>query len=329
MVSDKIKVVHLTRWPIETINKMTAPDVLERVNNVVVNPEAPISEIKETIKDAEILFGDWTRSIKITKEILQAAKKCKLFHQPTVGYETIDIQAARECGIDVSNGAGMNSIAVAEHAIMMMLILIKKAIWMHEETSKGNWMYREAAGKGWITELSSKTIGIIGFGNSGKELAKRLRVFTPNVLYTKRSRLSEPEEEEYGVSYRSMENLLRESDVVSLHVPLTEETRGLINADSIGLMKDNAVLLNLARAEVMDVIEVKAALESGKLGGVGVDVFNPEPISPDYPLIGVRNVVLSPHLAGSTAETVRRSLGIATTNFRRFFDGKKPINLLN
>ena len=329
MVSSKLKVAHLSYWPIEIINQVTPKEMLEKIANVAVMPNAPVEEIKDTIKDADIIIGDWARSIKITKEILQAAEKCKLFHQTTVGYDTIDVEAARELGMDVSNGAGMNSIAVAEHAVMMMLVLVKKAVWMHEETSKGNWMYMEAVNKQLIGELSSRTVGIVGFGRSGMELAKRVKVFTPRILYTKRNRLSEAEEVEFGVSYRTLDDLLRESDIVSLHVPLTDETRNLIDMDRIALMKDNAVLLNLARAEVVDVCAVADSLKSGKLSGVGVDVFDPEPMSSDYPLRGLRNVILSPHLAGSTAETSKRSIDIALNNIRRVINGETPINIVN
>jgi phosphoglycerate dehydrogenase-like enzyme len=291
--------------------------------------ESTEEEKLKAIRDATILFGDYRHKNRIDRKIIETAKNLKLIQQPTVGYEAIDVKAASERGILVSNAAGFNSVGVAEHAIMMMLALLKKLPILHSETSKCNWLQVKCVSEGSIWELEGRNLGILGFGLVGRELAKRARGFGPIILYNKRNRLTETEEKDLGVEYRSFEDILRQSDILSVHVPLTEETKGLIGKSEISKMKKGAILLNLARGEVVDTEALAEAVRNGALKGAGVDVFDPEPIEPGNPLIGLENVLLTPHIAGGTVESKVKSLKICFDNIAKVIKGETPANIVN
>jgi phosphoglycerate dehydrogenase-like enzyme len=291
--------------------------------------ESTEEEKLKMVRDATILFGDYRQRNRIDRNIIEEAKNLKLIQQPTVGYEAIDVEAASENGVPVANTAGFNSVGVAEHALMMALALLKKLPRLQRETCNCNWLQVQCVSEGSVWELEGRTLGILGFGLIGRELAKRARGFGPRILYNKRSRLTEAEEKELGVEYSSFEDILSRSDILSVHVPLSEETRGLIGRDEIARMKKGAILLNLARGEVVDAWALADAVKEGRLSGAGVDVFDPEPISPGNPLIGLENVILTPHIAGATAESKLKSLRICFENFARVMRGERPAKVVN
>ena len=291
--------------------------------------ESTEEEKVNAVRDATILFGDFRQLNRIDRKIIEAAPNLKLIQQPTVGYEAIDVKAASEYGVPVSNAAGFNSVGVAEHAVMMMLALLKQLPVLHNETIKCNWLQIKCVSEGSIWELEGRTLGILGFGLVGRELAKRAKGFGTRILYNKRNRLTEEEERELGVEYRSFNDILSQSDILSVHVPLTEETRGLIGKEEIARMKKGAILLNLARGEVVDAEALAEAVRNGALRGAGVDVFDPEPIEPVNPLIGLENVVLTPHTAGATAESKAKSLRICFDNIAKVIKGETPANIVN
>jgi len=295
----------------------------------IVPLDSSVEEKLKAVQDATILLGDYRQRNRIDKAIIQAAKNLKLIQQPTVGCEAVDIIAATEFGVPVANTAGFNSVGVAEHALMMALALLKKVPKLSKETCNCNWLQVEMVATGGVWELEGRTLGILGFGRAGKELAKRARVFGPRILYNKRSRLPEAEERELGIQYCSFDDILARSDILSVHVPLTDETKGMIGREEIARMKKGAILLNLARGEVVDAGALAEAVKSGKLAGAGLDVFDPEPITPGNPLIGLENVMLTPHIAGATAESKAKSIRMCFDNFARVAHGEKPVNILN
>jgi glyoxylate reductase len=328
-MDSKFKVVVMSPWTYEVLREWTDIEIQEKTELVLIPRDAEINQIKGMVADSDIIVGDFSFHFPVTREIIESAKKCKLIHQPSVGYDHIDIEAAREHNIPVTNNAGMNSIAVAEHGIMMMLSLLKKTTWMNEETHNCNWMFIDAVSKGLIWELGGRTVGLVGLGRTGIELVKRLRAFTSSILYFKRNRLPITEEAELGVSYRTFQDLLKESDIISLHIPLTNETRNLIGTTELSMMKPDAILLNLSRGGIVDYHALADALKSGHLSGAGIDVYDPEPIQHDCPLIGLRNVILTPHIAGATHETKGRGRAITNMNMKRILKGKTPINIVN
>ena len=308
---------------------LSVDPVLQNLDLKFMPPGSPEDEAIEATRDTEIILGDYTHRTKINRRMIESAEGLKFIQQIAVGIEIIDIEAARERGIPVANIAGFNSIGLAEHAMMLILSLLKKTPIMHAETSRCNWLQVQVVGQGSAWELSSRTLGIVGMGSSGTELAKRVRAFTPSILYHKRNRLGAAEEASLGLKYASFDELLRDSDVISIHVPLTDETRGLFGRETIAKMKKNAILVNVARGEIVDAQALADAIKEGRLAGAGIDVFYPEPIKPDSPLIGLPNVILTPHIAGATAECARRGVIYLGRNVARYLKGEKPINIVN
>jgi lactate dehydrogenase-like 2-hydroxyacid dehydrogenase len=221
----------------------------------------------------------------------------------SVGYDNIDLDAATEMGISVAKNAGFNAVAVAEHAIMMVLALLKKAFYTHKVVVQGGWPQKEVVNQDqFLYELRGKTLGVVGLGSIGTEVAKLAVAFRARVLYTKRNRLSEAKEAALQVEYGTLEELLRNSDILSVNVPLTLETRGMIGREQTEMMKNNAVLVNTARSGLVDETALAEALKRGKLWGAGIEV----PRSPDEQKVlretfkGIDNVILTPHIASGT-----------------------------
>jgi lactate dehydrogenase-like 2-hydroxyacid dehydrogenase len=271
---------------------------------------------------------------EISRRILESARGVKLLQTASVGYDFINMEAANELKIPVANNPGYSTTSVAEHTIMFMLLLLKKALKAHELGTRNMRTMKEIFGI-WdsVLELRGKTLGILGLGNIGKEVARLAKAFGPTILYHKRNRLTEEEETRLGVEYCSLQDLLARSDILSIHVPLTEETRNLIGRKEIAQMKTGAILLNLARGEVVDEEALAEAVIEGKLSGVGTDVLiekrGGDVIEVESPLIGLDNVMITPHLAGPTKEARDRSQKQFTDNILRVLSGYSPLHLVN
>ena len=262
-------------------------------------------------------------------EFLATAPRLRFIQQPSVGYQHIDLGACTDRGVLVANTPGVNDAAVAEHTLMFALMLLRHASAAHERTRQGQWAQHELMWDLGVRELCGKTFGIIGMGRIGRELARRLVAFQTRTLYYDPVRLPQEVESELHVTYKPLDHLLRLADVVSLHVPLTPETRGLLNAEKLALMKFDAVLINVARGECVDEAALAKRLRERKLGGAGVDVFSTEPIAADHPLLGIDNVVLTPHIAGATAEVRERVAAMAVGNLACVLACKSPDHVLN
>ncbi len=300
----------------------------EELSTVTFPREGDREQLLKAVGGADLILGDYTMNIGLDAEAMKAAVRCLLVQQPSAGYQHIDVDAALENGVPVANVASANSVAVAEHTIMAVLACLKKLILAHDKTSRAEWAQDEMATYG-VYELAGRTFGIVGMGRIGREVASRARVFGCDLLYYDVARLSEEEEAELGVSYRDIDELVAASDVITLHTPLTPETEGLINAERIGLVRQNAVLVNVARGGVVDEAAVAAALEEGKLAGAAFDVFTTEPVSPDNPLLNAPNVILTPHIAGATNEARMRIIDLAIGNIARAISGQRPECLLD
>jgi phosphoglycerate dehydrogenase-like enzyme len=282
--------------------------------------------IKE-VKNAGYIIGDYRFQQKITREVVQAAKNVKLIQQPSVGYQHIDIAACSEVGIKVANTAGANTIAAAEHTIMSALCLIKNIVYAVRTTAAGEWRQMDVR----PVELFNKTWGFIGFGRIGKAVAERLIAFGTHMLYYDVIRIPAEEEKRLQVTFATLSDVLKSADILSLHCPLTEETTGLINRDNIALMKPGAIVINVARGEVVDEQALAEALRDGKLGGAALDVFSAEPIASANPLLAVAGdkVILSPHVAGVSQEAQGRIITTTITNIVKVMKGEIPESLVN
>ncbi|MFO7569789.1 MAG: 2-hydroxyacid dehydrogenase [Smithellaceae bacterium] len=277
--------------------------------------------------DADVLLGDYTAATPVTRRVIQAATKLKLIQQPSVGYNHIDLAACAEFGIPVANTPGANDIGVAEHTLMLALACLKKLPFYNAKTHQGEWLFMHAQKTG-VFELSGKTYGLLGMGRTARALASLLAPFGVKLLYYNASRLSRDDEKKYNAVYVPLNEMLSASDIVSIHLPLTEATTGLINAARLSLMKPTAVLINVGRGRLVDEEALALALREGTIAMAAVDVFSAEPPPPDHPLFGLENVILTPHLAGSTRESGARIIHMAISNLIRVLKGEKPLWVL-
>ena len=288
-------------------------------------------EICELVSDADILMSDPFHHLDVTEKIIEAGKNLKLIQCHTVGYDDVDIVAARERSIPVANSAGITAKPMAEYTIMAALYLLKPIKYADEELRKGRWAQEEITTQPRLIpqELGSKTLGIIGYGSVGREVARMARVFGTKVLYYKRNRLPKEAEEKLGVEYASFEDILLSSDVLSVNVPLTEKTRDMIGEKEIAMMKQGAILINTARGNIVDERALAEALKEGKLRGAAVDVFKSEPIDYDCPLLELENVILTPHISAVSPETIKRVPVKVCENLNRIYEGKPPLRVVN
>jgi phosphoglycerate dehydrogenase-like enzyme len=277
------------------------------------------------LEQADILLNGWSR---VPKELLERAPKLRLVQTTAVGINHIDMAAATEQGIQVANGATTNAVAVAEHTMLLILAVYRRLIASHRGVLQGRWPQSELYDRG-VFELSGKTVGLIGFGDIGQTVARLLTGFGTRTLYYRRSRLPVAQETALHATYATLDQLLATSDIVSLHVPLAPDTYHLLGRRELKLMRSSAIVVNVARGNVVDEAELIAALTDGRLAGAGLDVMEQEPLPAQHPFLSMDNVVLTPHLGGASREAVRRVIALACENIRRVTLGQPPMNVVN
>jgi len=251
--------------------------------------------------DYFLVQGQW-----ITREILAAAKRLRYIQRTGQGYDRIDVDAARELGIPVAILPTGNAVAVAEHAILLPLALYRRLIQLDAETRAGAWpggKYRTSS-----FELEGKVHGFVGFGNIGRLAARRSKAFGTRIVYTDIVAAPPELENELGAERLPLEELLRVSDIVSLHMPLLPSTRGMIGAGELALMKPTALFINTARGPLVDEDALCDALERGTIAGAGLDSFSQDPVPPDSRILRCPNLIATPHVAGGTADTFRKQV---------------------
>lgn len=236
---------------------------------------------------------------KVKASVIEAGKNLKLIARGGVGLDNIDVEAARARGITVLNTPGASARSVAELAVGLMFAVLRKISWADAALKRGRWEKKRCQGQ----ELGGKTLGVVGTGSIGREVIRMAKGLGMEVMATKRD-LSQvpPELEELGVPLIPLDDLLRQADIVTLHLPATDDTKNLFDASTIAKMKKGAVLINCARGGIVDEAALAEALEKGHLSGAGVDVFAEEPPPEDNPLLKFENVVLMPHAGASTDE---------------------------
>jgi phosphoglycerate dehydrogenase-like enzyme len=330
----KIKIVFFANWTVEQLESLFK-DKAQSISFVHAGIRGEISEQEtiEAVRDATIILVN-PGSPDISRKVIKAAEELSFIQSMVVGYENVDVQAANEIGIPVSNNPGWNATSVAEHTVMLILMTLKKALYMIRRNEKEGWSIRDLV-KNFDSfgEFKNRTLGIVGLGAIGKEVSKLANSFGAKVIYYKRNQLSTDEEQALCVEYYPFKELLSESDIVSLHVPLYNETLGLIGEDEIAVMKEGAILINTSRPGVIDESAVAAALKSGRLSGAGLDGVNTKVVDGafliDSPLSSCENVVITPHIAGPTREAKIRGIKQWVENVNRFLDGDKPQYLVN
>ncbi|MHA1264654.1 MAG: 2-hydroxyacid dehydrogenase [Candidatus Helarchaeota archaeon] len=299
----------------------------ERVRRGVLEFEFRMQDmerpLEEQVEDVDVIIPTME---KITRQVIEKAKNLKLIQQFGVGLEGVDKEAAREHGIYVANCAGANKIMVAESALFLMLALSR-----HFKESQRLFENR-VLGHPVGNELFGKTLGIVGFGSSDQELAQRAVCMGMKVYAIKRNPTPELVGK-YRLAYLGgagdLGTLLEASDFVSLHTPLTKETKDLIGEPQLQRMKPTAFLINVSRGPVINKTALLKALQNQWIQGVGLDVYWEEPADPADPLFQFENVITLPHIAGTSHESQQRMAEIVVGNIRRVARGEKPINLQN
>lgn len=241
---------------------------------------------------------------RVTRELIIACKNLKAVSRAGAGVDTIDIEAARAHDIKIVFAPGVNAATTAEHALMLMLMITRRAAELTRRVTAGDWAARDGY-EG--VELRWKTLGLIGLGAIGREVATRAAAFGMRVFGLSRTSSAPGAQAPPGVTLAHWDQLLAESDIVSLHVPLKEDTRGIFGANQLGAMKRGSFLINTARGALVDKAALLEALDSGRLAGYAADVFDPQPpTQEDLPLINRPNVIVTPHVAGLTDATYRQ-----------------------
>ena len=258
--------------------------------------------------------------LKIGRSGLERAGKLKMIQRSGVGLDSLDLTAIREAGVPLYVNQGVNAESVAEHALLLILACLRRLTAIDADTKNGVWKKQEQGVR--TAELKGKTVGIVGMGNVARTLVGLLAPFRVKILYCDIKPCDPGFEQANGMRFTSLEELLGSSDVVTIHCALTEDTRHMIREETIRRMKDGAILVNTARGEIVDAADTAAALSSGKLSFAGLDVHGREPIPDDYPLKGLENVILTPHIGGVTNESFRGMMRAAFRNIRRFERGE-------
>lgn len=296
----------------------------ERFGDVANYNRTDPAQVAERIGDAEIVLTNKTR---ITNETLDACPHLRYIGVLATGYNILDPARAAEKGIVVTNIPSYSSRAVAQLTFAFILQFYNKVTAHDAAVKRGEWENCDDFCFYYPTsELFEKTIGLVGFGNIAREVAKLAQAFGMNVLVN--ARRPDPRLETPSLRFANQREVFENSDIVSLHVPLNEETRGLVSFEKLSLMKKSALLINTARGPLVVEKDLAAALNAGLIAGAAVDVVSKEPIRPDNPLLKAKNCLITPHIAWAAYETRKRLLQIAVNNVEAFLSGT-PANQIN
>ena len=305
------------------------PDIIEQARQMkpagfameMLPPRASAGDIAAAMREGEYLLG-FLRFLP--DEAYLNAKRLKLVQVLSAGYEMVNIEGARKARIPVCSNGGANSVAVGEHAIMLMLAVYRKLIAFHQNVVAGHW-HRGIPRTVDIYEIEGKTVGIVGLGNIGQQVTRRIKAFDARVIYYDLFRRNREEEQRLGVEYVPLSTLLETADIVSLHVPLNDSTRHMIGAGELSRMKPKAILINTCRGEVVDEAALIKALQEHRIMGAGLDCQEKEPADPNNPLLKLPNVTLTPHSAGPTVDSYRKRFGNGYANIQRVATSQPPL----
>ena len=299
--------------------------LLRGVAHVVVLDNDSEALLLKEIADADSLLVGI--SPRVTRNLLVSAPRLKHIARQGVGVDIVDVPAATERGILVTNVPDVTSDSVAEFAMTLLLSLAKNLVRCDAAVKGGRWHERRELIRSNM-ELIGKTHGVIGLGRIGRRVAVRCQAFGMRVIYYKRNR-DKDFERSTGAAYAPLETLLRESDSISLHLPLTPETKNLIDTPQFQIMKQSVLLVNHSRGTVVNELALVQALREGKIGGYATDVYEQEPPDPTIELLSFRNVIASPHLGGGTREARARANMTVAKDVVSIIHGKLPKNLVN
>ncbi len=283
--------------------------------------KTPESERREALGNA-----DYVMAYAVGFEDFDVVGKARLFQLLSAGYDRFDLEAFAKLGLPIATNGGANAPTVAEHALLLILAVYKK-LGMHDRTMReGKWVGMQEALS--MRELRGKQVGIVGFGKIGRLLAEMVGGFRTSVVYYDVQAAPAEIERELNAKRVELDELMETSDVISLHTPLNDATRGLICAESLARMKSTAIIVNTGRGPVVNEEALYAGLKDGAIAGAGLDVFEVEPLDPASPLLKLGNIVVTPHIAGTTLDTWTRRLEFAFGNFERVDGGAEAAFLI-
>ena len=301
-----------TGTPLEIVNSELPPGF-----RIVFLPEQTQEALIEYAPCADYILAGGR--LKLTEEVLDRAVRLKMIQRSGVGLDALDLAAISGKRIPLYVNQGVNAQSVAEHTLLLILACLRRLPTVNQNTKNGIWEKQEQGVQ--TAELKGKTVGIIGMGNIAKTLVNLFKPFGVTILYTNLFRMPLEYEAENNMRFVSTEELLTEADIVTIHCALVPETGNLIRTETLRMMKDGAILVNTARGGIVDPDAVAEALKSGKLSYAALDVHNEEPIAADYPLKALDNVILTPHIAGVTADSFRAMMHNAFRNIECFENG--------
>lgn len=271
----------------------------------------------------------------VSKAVIDACPGLRMIHTEGVGFDKVDVQAAKEIGLPVCNNRAVNNSSVAEHTIGLIMAALKRIVYADREVKARDFasVQTQLRAEG-LHELKYQHVGLVGCGAIGQEVARMLSVFGCKVSYYDAYRPSAEREQALNISYLPLEELLAQCDIVSLHAPVLPDTVNMINERTLAIMKNGAILINTSRGELVDQPAVVAALESGKLQCFAIDTLAPEPPAKDHPFFTMSDkaadrFIITPHVAGTTAEAFTRMLQWVIADFQEVLDGKLPGRVCN
>ena len=275
----------------------------------------------------KVAAADYIIAYGVGFEDFDVAESVKLFQVLSAGFDKLDLERFKSMNIPVANNGGANAPTVAETAVMHMLSVLKKLPLHHNSLQKGEWLGHRHALE--MRELRGKQVGIVGFGHIGRETARNVNGFLATVAYFDPAGAPPEVEKELSAKRMELDELIRTSDIISVHTPLLPATRGMFGAEQFAAMKPTAIFVNTSRGGVVDEPALIAALDKGEIAGAGLDVFAEEPLPGDSPLLGRDNVVVTPHYAGTTVDTWTRRLDFGFGNVMRVSKGEEPLAIVN
>ena len=319
MITENPKVVFITGLP-ERIVEVVVGHSPEGWNTQVMYGDTSVEKQKAVVADADFIM---VYRAHLHDDVLRSAERVRIVQTLAAGYDSMNLRLMRDLEVACCNNGGANSRAVADHAVLLMLTLYKQLLAADTSTRQGRWSQPI---DGFNTfEMDDKLVGILGLGNIGRRVAKRVQGFEARVQYFDLFPQSSEQERELNVTRVSLEELFTTSDIITCHTPLTPDTRHIVSQELIKLMKPTAIIINTSRGPVIDERALIDALSEGRIAGAGLDVFENEPVAPDNPLLKMENVVVTPHSAGTTWDTWFRRAEFAYENMKGVWEGSPPM----
>lgn len=286
----------------------------------VCRGDTPIEEQRKSVADADFIM---VYASRLDDDVLRAASKARVVQNLAAGYDSMNLRLMRELDIPCCNNGGANSLAVADHTVLLMLSLYRRLLVADRATRDGRWSQPITGSN--TFEMANKLVGVLGLGNIGGQVAKRVQGFDATAQYFDPFPPSAERERKLNVTRVGLEELFATSDIVTCHTPLTRDTRHIVSRELIAKMKPTAILINTSRGSVVDESALIEALSRGRIAGAGLDVFEKEPVSSDNPLLSMDNVVVTAHSAGTTWDTWFRRAEFAYRNMKGIWNGEPPV----